>query len=99
MTLYTTGADNGSTDTGRNPGLMPRVADRDSITLCHCRNRSKIQLIIVCRICAGRVHEDEIFFAENFDCMVDLGTCTHSGRENDRFALLANVSEQAVIRK
>src|SRR5437764_163235 len=99
MTFYTTGADGDSTHAARNPGLMPRVSDRDSITLCHSRNRSKIQLIIVCRVCAGRVHEDQIFITENSYCVVYLGVGTHSGRENDWFAPPANVPQKAVIRK
>ena len=79
-------------------GLVSGVTDGNSIALDHGRDCAKIQLVVIRRISARGVHQDEVFFAQNFDGMVDLRIGAHSSRKDDWLAGLAHMAEQVVVR-
>ena len=43
------------------------------------------------------MQQDQVFFAEHLDRVVDLGVGAHAGGENDRLAGCADVAEQVVV--
>src|SRR5436309_16138432 len=83
VALDTTGSQHRGANAGRNPGLVSRVTDRHSVTLSHGWNGTQVELGIVRRVCAGRMHQHEVFFAQYLNRMVDFGTATHSGGKTD----------------
>jgi len=62
-----------------SPRLMSGVAYGTPYRSAIAGYRAQIQLIVGRGYVLGGVHQNKILFAQNFDCMVNLGVGAHSG--------------------
>ena len=68
---------------GRDPRLVARVADGHAVALAQLADGLQIQLVVVRRIGAGRVQDDQILLAEHVHGVIDLLQRAHAGGEDD----------------
>ena len=80
-----------------DPRFVARVADRNAIALAHQRNRAEVQLLVVGRIGAAGVQQDQVVGAEHVDRVIDLLERAHARGEDDRLAGGSGVTQQVVV--
>src|SRR5258706_2324743 len=79
VALYHGGTEGHSGHTGRQAGLVPRVADRDTLeSLPQRAHGFQVQLVVLCGIGADRVQDNQILEAEDVDGMLDLLDAAHA---------------------
>ncbi len=93
----TAGTEYSGGDGGRDTCFVAGVTDGHAIALDHAGDGAQVELLVLGRVSGGGVHEDEVVFAEDLDCVVDFGVGAHAGGGDDGLAGLADVTEEMVV--
>ena len=84
---------------GGNARLVPRVSYRNAELLLEHGDDPQVQFLIVGRIGAAGVQEDQVVLADQAHGVVDLIEIAHARRDDYRPALGTDVLQEAVIRQ
>ena len=84
---------------GGNARLVPRVSHRNAELLPEHGDDPQVQFLVIGRIGAAGVQQDQVLLADQPHGMVDLVEVAHARGDDHRPALRADVLQQAVVRE